>query len=73
MTDWAHELAREALALDLERGFIRTRKRSKDEESMRWMCQQYGAVLVRRAAALDGFGEVGEEIGRYIAEQARRS
>lgn len=73
MTAWAHELAREALALDLERGFIRTRKRSKDEESLRWMCQQYGAVLVRRAAALDGFGAVGEEIGRYIAEQARRS
>lgn len=71
MTDWAHELAREALALELERGFIRTRKQSKDEEALRWMCQQYGAVLARRHGALGGWAGVGEEIGKIIAQQVR--
>lgn len=71
MTDWAHELAREALALELERGFIRTRKQSKDEEALRWMCQQYGAVLTRRHGAHAGWAGVGEEIGKIIAQQVR--
>jgi len=69
MTDWAHELAREAMALELERGFIRTRKQSKDEEALRWMCKHYGAMLMRRKGAYKGWSDVGEEIGRIIGQQ----
>lgn len=72
MTDWAHELANEAMALDLERAFIRTRKRSKDDEALRWMCQQYGGVLVRRHGALKGWSALGEELGQIIAQQVQR-
>lgn len=71
MTEWSHEIAKEALALDLERGFIRTRKQSKDEEALRWMCQQYGAMLVRRRGLRGGWSGVGDEIGRIIADQVR--
>lgn len=68
-TEWAHELAQEAMALDLERICIRTRKVSKDEEALRWMCQHYGAMLTRLRADLGDFACVGLEIGRIIEEQ----
>lgn len=70
-TDWAHELAQEAMALDLERICIRTRKVSKDEEALRWMCQHYGAMLTRLRADLGDFACVGLEIGRIIEEQSK--
>lgn len=68
-TDWAHELAKEALALELERICIRTRKVSKDEEALRWMCQHYGAMLSRLHGDLGDWACVGLEIGRIIQEQ----
>lgn len=71
MTDWAHELAREAMALELERGFIRTRKQSKDEEALRWMCHQYGGMLMRQHGDHKGWAAVGEKLGRIIAQQVR--
>lgn len=70
-TEWAHELAHEAMALELERICIRTRKVSDDEESLRWMCQQYGAMLTRLRADLGDFACVGLEIGRIIEEQTK--
>ena len=69
-TDWATELAAEAMALDLERICIRTRKVSKDEEALRWMCQHYGAMLTRMNADYGDWACVGIEIGRMIQEQA---
>lgn len=71
-TEWSAELARDALALDLERAYIRTRKQSKDEESLRWMCQQYGALLLRRQSHLGTWSEVGEELSRIIRAQVER-
>lgn len=68
-TDWATELAAEAMALDLERICIRTRKVSKDEEALRWMCQHYGSMLTRLNADLGDWACVGLEIGRMIQEQ----
>lgn len=68
-TDWSQHLAREAMALDLERFYIRTRKVSKDEEAMRWMCQQYGAMLSRCKSDLGDWACVGLEVGRIIDEQ----
>lgn len=68
-TDWSQELAREALALDLERFYIRTMKVSKDEEAMRWMCQQYGAMLQRSKDDLGDWACVGLEVGRIIEQQ----
>lgn len=67
-TDWAQCLAREAMELDLERLYMRTRKVSKDEESLRWMCKQYGPALGRLKDDLGDWQCVGLELGRLIAE-----
>jgi hypothetical protein len=65
-TDWSQHLAREAMALELERFYMRTRKVSKDDEALRWMCQQYGAMLSRLKVDLGDWACVGLEIGRLI-------
>lgn len=67
-TDWSHDLAREALALDLERYYVRTRKMSTDEAAMRWMCRQYAGMLMRQKDDLGSWDCVGLEIERVIAE-----
>lgn len=68
-TDWSQHLAREAMALDLERFYIRTRKVSKQEESVRWMCQQYGGVLSWYKEQLGDWACVGLELGQIIEQQ----
>lgn len=70
-TDWTQELAREAMALDLERFYVRTRKMSKDEEALRWMCQQYGGMLSRLQNDLGDWSCVGLQLGDVIKEQSR--
>jgi hypothetical protein len=70
-TDWTQHLAREALALELERFYVRTRKTSKDEEALRWMAQQYGGMLSRLQNDLGDWACVGLEIGRIIKDQER--
>ena len=69
VTPWALDLARDTMALDLERIIMRTRKVSKDEEALRWMCQQYGGPLSRLQADLGDWSCVGLELGRIISEQ----
>lgn len=71
-TDWSHELLKEAMGLDLERFYMRTRKMSKDEEALRWMCQQYGAMLGRLQNDLGDWACVGKQIGEVIRETATR-
>lgn len=71
-TDWTQDLAREALALDLERFFIRTRKISNDEQALRWMCRQYASVLQRLKADLGDWDCVGREIGDIIHQELSR-
>lgn len=71
-TSWSHELAQIAMQLDLERIYIRTRKVSKDEEALRWMCQQYGALLIRQLEDYGNWQGVGLEIGRLVQEQQRQ-
>lgn len=68
---WATELAQEAMALDLERMVIRTRKVSKDEEALRWMCQHYGSMLSRLRGDLGDWACVGLEVGRIVEEQRK--
>ena len=70
VTPWALDLARETMALDLERIVMRTRKVSKDEEALRWMCQQYAGPLFRLAEKT-GWEGVGIAIGDLVAEQKR--
>lgn len=65
-TEWSHELAKEAMALELERIYMRTHKVSKDEEALRWMCQQYGGMLTRLCADLGGWECVGLSIGDTV-------
>ena len=69
VTPWALDLARETMALDLERIVMRTHKVSKDEEALRWMCQQYSGPLVRLANEKGGWEGVGIALGELIAEQ----
>lgn len=70
-TSWSHELAKSALKLDLQRFYIRQRKVSKDDETLRWMCQQYGGMLTRLAADLGDWKAVGLQIGETIHEHHR--
>jgi hypothetical protein len=69
VTPWALDLAREAMALDLERVVMRTRKVSKDEEALRWMCQQYAGPMMRLKGELGDWACMGLELGRLIEEQ----
>lgn len=68
-TEWTSTLAKEALALDLERYFIRTRKISNDEQALRWMCRQYAQVLQRLKGDLGDWDCVGREIGELIQQE----
>lgn len=67
---WTHELALEAMALDLERIFIRTKRISKDDAALAWMCRQYGSMLLRLRDDLGDFSAVGKQIEYVIHEQA---
>lgn len=67
-TAWSTALARLAFANDLKRVYMRTRKRSKDDEALRWMCSQYGPLLQRVYADLGGWKEVGLTIGELVNE-----
>lgn len=69
VSPWALDLARETMALDLERIVMRTRKVSKDEEALRWMCQQYAGPLLRLHQDKGGWEGVGIELGRIIGDQ----
>lgn len=67
-TDWARELAQESMALELQKIVMRTRKMSKDDEAMRWMCQHYGAMLYRLKGDLGDWSCVGMQIGEVLKE-----
>jgi hypothetical protein len=66
---WTYELALEAMALDLERICIRTKRMSKDDAALAWMCRQYGAMLLRLRDDLGDFSAVGKQIEYVIQEQ----
>lgn len=70
-TAWTHELAKRAMAIDLERLYIRTRKRSTDEQALHWMCGQYSNMLQRLKADLGDWQSVGLTIGEIINEQGK--
>lgn len=70
-TPWAQELAAEALALDLERIVMRTRKVSTVEEATRFLCRQYGPTLLRLKGELGDWACVGMTLGEIIEEQRR--
>lgn len=65
-TDWSYCLAKEVFSLALERMYMKTRKISRDEEAIRWMCQQYGAVLGRVCFDLGGWDKLGQFIGEIV-------
>lgn len=70
-TSWSQDLAKQALALDLERFYIRTKRISNDEQALHWMCSQYSNMLLRLRDDLGDFACVGLEIERIIQEQAK--
>lgn len=70
-TAWMHDLAKRAMAIDLERLYMRTRKRSTDEQALHWMCGQYSNMLQRLKADLGDWQSVGLTIGEMINEQQR--
>jgi hypothetical protein len=71
MTDWSRDFAKEALALDLERAYIRQRKISTDEKALRFMCSQYGNVLARLQLELGDWSCVGLTIGEILSQLAQ--
>jgi len=58
------------MALDLERICIRTKRVSKDDVALAWMCRQYGSLLMRLRDDLGDFSAVGKQIEYVIQEQA---
>ena len=58
------------MALDLQKIVMRTRKMSKDDETLRWMCRHYGSMLSRLHNDLGDWSCVGLQIGEIIKEQA---
>lgn len=71
MAKWPMEFAHEALALDLERVFIRTRKYSSDEKALRWMVTQYGGPLTRQVAELGDWSCLGLQL-QHIYEEIQK-
>lgn len=67
-TGWSHDLAKDALALELERYYIRQRKETTDERALRFMCRQYGNMLSRLHGDLGDWSCVGLQIGDLIAQ-----
>lgn len=67
-TSWSHHLAREAIALDLARFYVRQRKITTDERSLRFMCQQYGNMLIRLHSDLGDWSCVGLQIEQTIKD-----
>lgn len=68
LTDWTHDLARKAFALELERIYVRAHKRSKDDEALRWMLRQYKGPLLRMVDDLGGWDCVGLTLGEIMKE-----
>lgn len=68
-TSWTHDLAKRAMSIDLERLYIRTRKRSTDQAALEWMCGQYANMLQRLKADLGDWQSVGLTIGEIVGKQ----
>lgn len=62
-------MAQEAMALDLEKIVMRTRKLSADDEAMRWMCRHYGNML-HRLCNDPHWSCVGLQIGETLKQMA---
>ena len=67
-SNWTSQLASEAMAIDLERFYIRTKKISKDDEALLWMCHQYGGLLTRFRDDLGDWKAVGMQVGELISK-----
>lgn len=65
---WTHELARRALALDIDRITMQAARETDDERAFRFMCMQYGPLLQRLLRDLGSWDCVGLTIGERIAE-----
>lgn len=68
MSKWTLELANKALALDLERVYIRAKRDSSDEKAFRAMVSQYANVLTRLRIDLGDWESVGLTIGDALVE-----
>ena len=68
LTDWTHELAKQAFSLELERIYIRMRRSSKDDESLRWMLRQYKGPLLRMVSDLGTWDCAGLTLGEMMRE-----
>lgn len=66
LTDWTHDLAQKAFALELERIYIRAHKRSRDDDALRWMLRQYKGPLLRMVDDLGSWDCVGLTLGEML-------
>lgn len=73
LTDWTHDLAKRAFALELERIYIRTRKLSDDDQKLRWMLGQYAGPISRLVNDCGGWDVAGLTLGEMFQQvQAER-
>jgi len=68
-SDWSKELLESITHIGLARIVLRSRKLPDDEKSLRWMCCQYGPLLVRMARDLGSFDCLGRTIEEILREQ----
>lgn len=66
---WTHELARRALALDIERITMQAGRETDDERAFRFMTMQYGPLLQRMFRDLGSWECVGLTIGEGIKQR----
>lgn len=68
LTAWTHDLAKKAFSLELERIYIRARKRSQDDDALRFMLRQYKAPLLRLVDATGDWAVAGLTLGEMVKE-----
>lgn len=67
-SNWTHELAQKAFALELERITLRQHKHLANDEKLRWMCKMYGNALLNLFDDVGSWSAVGINIGDMLTE-----
>lgn len=67
-SNWTHELASKAMALELERITLRQHKHLANDEKLRWMCKMYGNALQYLHDDVGDWKAVGMTLGELLQE-----
>lgn len=67
-SNWTHELAQKAFALELERITLRQHKHLANDVKLKWMCKMYGNALQNLYNDVGSWSAVGMNIGDILKE-----